>query len=59
MRIQSYPRGQTEVVSWEAVPERFDRGMTMDWQAQLIIRYLAICTHWQEVGWMQAQRHAP
>ena len=31
----------------------------MDWQAQLIIRYLAICTHWQEVGWMQAQRHAP
>lgn len=20
---------------------------------------LAVCTHWQEVGWVQAQRHAP
>jgi len=31
----------------------------MDWQAQLITLYLAVCTHWQEVGWVQAQRHAP
>ncbi len=31
----------------------------MDWQAQLIALYLAVCNHWQEVGWVQAQRHAP
>ena len=31
----------------------------MDWHAQLITLYLAVCSHWQEVGWVQAQRHAP
>ena len=31
----------------------------MDWHAQLITLYLAVCKHWQEVGWVQAQRHAP
>ena len=31
----------------------------MDWHAQLITLYLAVCKHWQEVGWAQAQRHAP
>ena len=31
----------------------------MDWHAQLITLYLAVCSHWQEVGWAQAQRHAP
>jgi len=31
----------------------------MDWHTQLIMLYLAVCNHWQEVGWVQAQRHAP
>ena len=31
----------------------------MDWHAQLITLYLEVCSHWQEVGWVQAQRHAP
>jgi hypothetical protein len=31
----------------------------MDWHAQLITLYLEVCRHWQEVGWAQAQRHAP
>ncbi|MDD5035097.1 MAG: hypothetical protein PHE55_10090 [Methylococcaceae bacterium] len=31
----------------------------MDWHAQLITLYLAVCKHWQEVDWAQAQRHAP
>lgn len=31
----------------------------MDWQLQLITRYLAVCKHWQEGGWAQVQRHAP
>jgi hypothetical protein len=31
----------------------------MDWHAQLITLYLVVCKHWQEVGWAQAQRHAP
>ena len=31
----------------------------MDWHAQLITLYLAVCKHLQEVGWAQAQRHAP
>lgn len=31
----------------------------MNWQLQLITLYLAVCKHWQEVGWAQAQRHAP
>lgn len=32
---------------------------TMDWHAQLITLYLAVCQHWQAVGWVQAQRYAP
>lgn len=31
----------------------------MDWHAPLITLYLAVCHHWQEGGWAQAQRHAP
>ena len=31
----------------------------MDWHAQLITLYLAVCNQWQAVGWAQAQRHAP
>lgn len=31
----------------------------MDWQLQLITRYLAVCKHGQEGGWAQVQRHAP
>lgn len=31
----------------------------MDWHAQLIALYLAVCHPWQTVGWAQAQRHAP
>lgn len=31
----------------------------MDWHAQLITLYLAICQHWEAVGWAQTQRHAP
>ncbi len=31
----------------------------MDWQTQLITRYLMVCTHWREAGWVQAQRFAP
>ena len=31
----------------------------MNWQLQLITLYLAVCKHWQEVGWAQAHRHAP
>jgi hypothetical protein len=31
----------------------------MDWHTQLITLYLEVCKHWQEVGWAQAQRHAP
>ncbi len=31
----------------------------MDWHARLITLYLAVCNHWQEVGWVQAQSHAP
>lgn len=31
----------------------------MDWQLQLITLYLAVCKHWQGVGWAQAQRFAP
>jgi hypothetical protein len=31
----------------------------MDWHVQLITLYLAVCKHWQEGGWVQAQRHAP
>ncbi len=33
--------------------------MMMDWHTQLITLYLEVCKHWQEVGWTQAQRHAP
>lgn len=31
----------------------------MGWHAQLVTLYLEVCKHWQEVGWAQAQRHAP
>ena len=31
----------------------------MDWHAALITLYLAVCHHWQEGCWAQAQRHAP
>lgn len=31
----------------------------MDWHAQLITLYLAVCQHWPAVGWVQAQRYAP
>jgi len=31
----------------------------MDWQLQLITLYLEVCKHWQEGGWVQAQRYAP
>lgn len=31
----------------------------MDWHAQLIALYRAVCKHWQAVGWAPAQRHAP
>ena len=31
----------------------------MDWQLQLITLYLELCKHWQEEGWVQAQRFAP
>jgi hypothetical protein len=31
----------------------------MDWQAPLIALYLAVCKHGQEMGWAQAQCHAP
>jgi hypothetical protein len=31
----------------------------MDWQTQLITLYLAVCKHWREAGWVQAQRFAP
>src|SRR5512147_2869360 len=31
----------------------------MDWHTQLIALYLAVCKHWQAVGWAQAQRHGP
>jgi hypothetical protein len=31
----------------------------MDWPAELITRSLAVCQHWQEVGWVPAQRYAP
>ena len=31
----------------------------MDWHTQLITLYLVVCKHWEDVGWTQAQRHAP
>ena len=31
----------------------------MDWHEPLITLDLAVCNHWQAVGWAQAQRHAP
>ena len=39
-------------------PNSLTRTM-MDWQLQFITLYLAVCKHWQEVGWAQAQRFAP